>query len=449
MGLTRRERQRKAIAKYAAKAALLDGSEAPLPPAEVVDPERVLLRAQRAGHRRRNNATRVARRTALVARFRDVPEPRVLVCGRARAPRSGADHVDETVEGGGLVDARAARKRTQVDGFRAAMPALLAGAPARRGVDFGSGAGNLALGLLREGAGDAGGLDAIVAVDINKEAIRLLGLRAPAGRIRCLCADAARLDAGVVGGADCVVSLHGCGALSDLAMDAAIAARLPFAISPCCIGAGLYRREDMKANGDANGARPDSVSYPRSKWLADRLTGDDSYADLASAADYGTSPADTVEARDLQRRAKRLVEADRLAYARERGYSTRLLDLPHGDASVGRRPSSLRFYEEDPGDEGNCVRILESTRDDRTIRDLYEGFYRERTLATLERARASPRISNPQVLPEAGAPPRRARRLPRGRRADRASLGRPEMARHRPLHGRGARDGRRNGDGQL
>ena len=39
---------------------------------------------------------------------------------------------------------------------------------------------------------------------------------------------------------------------------------------------------------------------------------------------------------------KRLVEADRLAYARERGYSTRLLDLPHADASVGRRPRETR-----------------------------------------------------------------------------------------------------------
>jgi hypothetical protein len=52
-----------------------------------------------------------------------------------------------------------------------------------------------------------------------------------AGRVRHVVAD---LEEAPVEAADLVVSVHACGALSDLVIDRAIAARAPVAVLPCC-----------------------------------------------------------------------------------------------------------------------------------------------------------------------------------------------------------------------
>ena len=181
---------------------------------------------------------------------------------------------------------------------------------------------------------------------------------------------------------DAVVALHACGALTDLALDCAVTARLPFAISPCCVGkvleaprvlTGTARR--MPLSSQQRSAPPENICYPRSAWLRDRLTADE-YALLAAQADYGGKagsllepsrcklrsvflksrlllesplvggirlslsccarregthtthvPGDDARLSTAQRRAKRVVETDRLEACRERGYFTRLLDL--------------------------------------------------------------------------------------------------------------------------
>jgi len=84
-----------------------------------------------------------------------------------------------------------------------------------------------------------------------------------------------------------------------------------------------------------------SITYPRSEWLR-RTISPEEYVTLAKAADYGppdidrpvageTGAADTEDgARRLVRgrRAKNVVECDRLEFAREMGYYVRILSLP-------------------------------------------------------------------------------------------------------------------------
>ena len=172
----------------------------------------------------------------------------------------------------------------------------------------------------------------VVAVDVNAHALRLLRERAPdARRVDCVAADAAALDVD----AECVVSLHACGAVSDVALDLALDARVPFAISPCCLGKGLADRDPGSRGGrmpraaDQRSARPPSVTYPRSAWLSSRLeTPKLDYALLAAAADYGVGDADADDVARVQRRAKRVVEHDRLMSAVERaGFAVTLVDL--------------------------------------------------------------------------------------------------------------------------
>ena len=275
-----------------------------------------MLIALRAGMRCQGNA--------------NVEEPRVLEAPAVDWAAMPADA--DPARGGRLRGARAARKRLAVEAFGAVLPALLAGAARRRCVDVGAGTGNLAvpLGLWA--------LDEIVAVDVNGEPLRLLEARAGAN-VRAVEADAAALD--VRDSADCVVSLHACGAVSDLAMDSALDARIPFAISPCCIGKSLTDRAvvggRMPRTSAQRAARPSTVEYPRSRWLASELEDAAEWEVLAAAADYGVGADDDDDVARVQRRAKRVVETDRLAYAAEQGYVVRLLDLPSDDPRYPKR----------------------------------------------------------------------------------------------------------------
>ena len=301
-------------------------AEAPAREAPAVD---VAERARRAEARRRAGDRKRARRRELVDRFSSVAEPRVLAAPAVDWAAMPADA--DPARGGRLRGARAARKRLAVEAFGAVLPALLAGSARRRCVDVGAGTGNLAvpLGLWA--------LDEVVAVDINGETLRLLEARAGAN-VRALEADAAALT---VRDADCVVSLHACGAVSDLAMDAALDAQIPFAISPCCLGKSLTDRAvvggRMPRTSAQRAARPSHVEYPRSRWLASELEDASEWGVLAAAADYGVGADDDADVARVQRRAKRVVETDRLAYAAERGYVVRLLDLPADDPRYPKR----------------------------------------------------------------------------------------------------------------
>ena len=298
---------------------------APAPPPQPVDAARRVLRADA---RRRANDRRRADRAAVVGRVR-VEEPPTLVADTVAWPEMPA--AADPGRGGRLRGARASRKRAHVEAFLAVLPALLAGGGTRV-VDVGCGTGNLAAPLAE--------FYDVVAVDVNAEPLRLLSEREP--RVECVEADAVALVGGDLFGADAVVSLHACGAVSDLALDAALERRVPFAISPCCLGKLLTDRAvvggRMPRTSAQRAARPSNVEYPRSRWLASELEDASEWGVLAAAADYGVGAADGDDVVALQKRAKRAVETDRLAYAEERyGFATRLVDLPTDDARYPKR----------------------------------------------------------------------------------------------------------------
>jgi hypothetical protein len=81
------------------------------------------------------------------------------------------------------------------------------------------------------------------------------------------------------------------------------------------------------------------ITYPRSLWLRNQNITTAEFQLLAKAADYGasttststpdtTSPTPEEQRLQRSRRAHEIVELDRLEWARERGYSVRLVALP-------------------------------------------------------------------------------------------------------------------------
>jgi SAM-dependent methyltransferase len=156
----------------------------------------------------------------------------------------------DPIRGGGLKEgtARGERKRAAVEAFLHVLEAALLDNDDKQDqtdqrivADLGSGAGNLSLPLAwwlkKAGYG-------VVAVDINAHALLRLDRRAEtAGVPNIATAEHDLLD--LISGkhdnkpvvdqlSDCaaVVSLHACGAASDLAMSVAVSHSLPFAISP-------------------------------------------------------------------------------------------------------------------------------------------------------------------------------------------------------------------------
>mmetsp|Transcript_35318 Transcript_35318/g.59959 ORF Transcript_35318/g.59959 Transcript_35318/m.59959 type:complete len:405 (+) Transcript_35318:41-1255(+) len=263
---------------------------------------------------------------------------------------------------------RGARKRAQVEVFAHIASQLLSrssskrATPGSRGgttiIDAGSGAGNLAIplaSLLHTSKEDFNEDFDVLAVDTNAIALRQLEERAGAmpvdGLMRTICADLADpetilqdipSDWNII-----VVSLHACGAASDYAMNLAYQRGAPFVICPCCTAKSLTKRDvsndsndgDKAARYDENvsfrrsGANDDMI-YPRSSWLQDILSPNDlaqeEYSILAKVADVGLGPQTPSQQREHQRRAKRIIELDRLASGYEvHGYETGLCRIEH------------------------------------------------------------------------------------------------------------------------
>ncbi|KAL7551302.1 hypothetical protein ACHAWF_014481 [Thalassiosira exigua] len=283
---------------------------------------------------------------------------------------------------------RGRRKRRQVEAFHHAVTSLLdsAGAATAGGrftiVDAGCGAGNLAIplaGLLASPPrrGDFRGVVEVLAVDVNGRALERLSDRArsagvPDRALRTCRADLAdweRVRSTIPPDRKAiVVSLHACGAASDMAMELAFRCNsAPFVICPCCTAKSLTKRGAPSADGSAvstdgggaaivegnasfhrSGATSD-IRYPRSAWLRSKLEGRDGegatsaadaaayekYSLLARVADVGLGPQTPSRQREHQRRAKRIVELDRLMAASEdRGYAVRLARVADHDPSV-------------------------------------------------------------------------------------------------------------------
>ena len=260
---------------------------------------------------------------------------------------------------------RGVRKRAQVECFYYICSTLLESQDSNVTIiDAGCGAGNLAIGL-------AGLLDIhnnipnnhhvnVLAVDVNKHALQRLEERAetifPSGYLNTCCEDLANIqeilaqvpaDNNVI-----VVSLHACGSASDMAMELAFACDAPFIICPCCTAKSLTKRSDIPTQQSSydtsasfirSGATAD-INYPRSIWLRSRMVGQDGkefitmeeqYTTLAKVADVGLGPQTPSQQREHQRRAKHIVEMDRLRYAsEEHGYNVRLMRIENHDPLV-------------------------------------------------------------------------------------------------------------------
>jgi hypothetical protein len=294
--------------------------------------------------------------------------------GIPQSSRIDWDKIDpdlDPIRGGKLRQGsqRGLRKRAQVEAFHFIVSTILnaqlqctENSPSSYTIiDAGCGAGNLAISL--------GGLSYssrininVLAVDVNEHALTRLSNRAeailPPEKLETCCADLANYDLisskinqqsnhSVI-----VVSLHACGAASDMAMNLAIRCNAPFIICPCCTAKSLTKRLateidkrktfDLSASFQRSGASSD-IEYPRSKWLMDKLHNSDAvdntleekYTLLAKVADVGLGPQTPSQQRQQQARAKKIVELDRLlAASEEHGYDVRLMRISDHDPLV-------------------------------------------------------------------------------------------------------------------
>ena len=130
---------------------------------------------------------------------------------------------------------------------------------------------------------------------------------------------------------DCVVALRACGAVTDMAIAAAVSKGAAFVVSPCC----LWKAVARTTSGRMPTTAPDELAYPRSEWLTNFEISAEDYSTLVDADDPPAARASAMlgdgSRTRLFRRARRILEEDRLRYAQERGYAIRLLRFEGGD----------------------------------------------------------------------------------------------------------------------
>lgn len=278
----------------------------------------------------------------------------------------------DPIRGGNLRQGslRGLRKRAQIEAFHfiisTILHAQLQSSDKRNNdatiIDAGSGAGNLAISLAGLSYSSSINIK-VLAVDVNEHALTKLSNRAETilapEKLETCCADLANYDLilskikQLSNHSVIVVSLHACGAASDMAMNLAIRCNAPFIICPCCTAKSLTKRTlptetdkrtkfDLSASFQRSGASSD-IEYPRSKWLMDKLCNSDAvdmtleekYTLLAKVADVGLGPQTPSQQRQQQARAKKIVELDRLmAASEEHGYDVRLMRISNHDPLV-------------------------------------------------------------------------------------------------------------------
>lgn len=279
------------------------------------------------------------------------------------------DPVLDPVQGGKIRRGteRGLRKRDQVDAFYFITSSIIEAEERTQSkqnssegitiIDAGCGAGNLGIALAGLFSAQHPNRDVnLLAVDVNNQALRRLDQRSqsiqlPSNTLQTCCADLANYkhiasqipsNRKVI-----VVSLHACGAASDMAMNLAFQCNdAPFVICPCCTAKSLTKREnrssgdnkvDMAASFRRSGSTAD-IEYPRSCWLRSKLqptSMTDQYTLLAKVADVGLGPQTPTQQRLAQTRAKQIVELDRLMSASESsGYDVRLMRMQHHDPCV-------------------------------------------------------------------------------------------------------------------
>ena len=319
------------------------------------------LSEDRILHRKKRAEKYARRRRAIAKNTEDALEslsgflPEEIITLDAPQLNWSADHIPNEIDpmhGGGIRKGteRGMRKQAQVEAFWYVLQESILNSYAKDEerssefvADLGSGAGNLSLPLawfLKEIDQTSG----ILAVDINERALDRLSQRAREINvdIQTLAEDLLQLSQppdetrdDILDSCSAILSLHACGAASDLAIQSAVSRSIPFAVSPCCIGKikTVRKPNQMPSISSQRSGAPEHISYPRSQALK-AMAKDIDYNLILAAADY--SAGDTA-AMKRGRVAKRIVEADRLKWAEERGYYTRMMELPRLDARYPKR----------------------------------------------------------------------------------------------------------------
>lgn len=192
-------------------------------------------------------------------------------------------------------------------------------------VDFGSGSGNSCLvfaHLLRDFPCRFTLVDIKPqCVSIGKDRTEKAGLEVS---VAWKCGDVESFDEKF----DIGLATHLCGGATDVALSKCIDVGASFIATPCCLGSIKFALgNDTEVKTRVDGCAPvlkrsNDLTYPRSKWLRDELTLEE-YAAMTSLGDCTVAVAEEEE-NELRMKGKRLLDADRLALAREAGYGTSL-----------------------------------------------------------------------------------------------------------------------------
>ena len=206
-----------------------------------------------------------------------------------------------------LTGDRAERKREQCVSFARALQYVLDqhggeddGGGIVRVVDFGSGTGNASLPLthwFRERC-------VFTLVDRFPAPIKLAQERIDAARLGNATAVESYIHAFDTSGFDVVFSSHACGSATDDALAKALSNQCAFVLCSCCVG--KLKLVDS-----------DTVVLPRSARARELMSRED-FLNCARAADHDQN----VEEDPMRAQAKLILEADRMALARENGYDT-------------------------------------------------------------------------------------------------------------------------------
>lgn len=112
---------------------------------------------------------------------------------------------------------------------------------------------------------------------------------------------------------DLGLAVHLCGEATDLCVDRCFENRASFIIVPCCVGkiASYVEKQRNSQSADADFV---TITYPRSKWLKDRMD-TEMYLSCTRSADY-TEKVGTKRGQ----MSKKLIDMDRAKVAEEREY---------------------------------------------------------------------------------------------------------------------------------
>jgi hypothetical protein len=322
--------------------------------------------------------------------------PTLQIPPRSRINWDDVDPVLDPMQGGKIrVSDRGLRKRAQVDAFHYVLSSLvdakiqntkeklLTGITI---IDAGCGAGNLAVALSGLFSSQRERVN-ILAVDVNEQALQRLEERSQCfssrnAQLETCCEDLANYDSissritpdqNVI-----VMSLHACGAASDMAMNLAFRCNnAPFVICPCCTAKSLTKRSEVQNGGavfdptasfQRSGASTD-ILYPRSSWLRSKLdlselssSVEEQYTILAKVADVGLGPQTPAQQRQTQNRAKKVIELDRLLSASENhDYDVRLVILPEHNPLVYGKGDLLLGAHKGSAEAGVMQAIFDSS----------------------------------------------------------------------------------------